>query len=256
MDVSQTIAPKTDQLNSDDLIGGRTLTITITKVTGGPAASNQPVELHYQGGKPYRPCLSMRRVLVNVWGADGASYVGRSLTLYRDDKVMFGGVAVGGLRISHMSHMPNGEMTMALTASKAKRAPYCVKPLLMQGQSHAALVKTLTDGYEQCSSQDEFDSLEKKRADAWKALNEAEKKSLKAASDAAKVRVAPAAENNGEDALEVAIREFESLGGIFDEFAENNKISAKAIKASRGDARASWAKLIAGETELLKGSTR
>lgn len=54
--------------------------------------------------------------------------------------------------------------------------------------------------------------------------------------------------------LETAIAAFESAGGIFDEFAENNKISPKAIKASRGDARASWAKLIAGETELLKGA--
>lgn len=56
--------------------------------------------------------------------------------------------------------------------------------------------------------------------------------------------------------LEAAIAAFEAAGGIFDEFAENNKISPKAIKASRGDARASWAKLIAGETELLKGAAR
>ncbi len=41
---------------------------------------------------------------------------------------------------------------------------------------------------------------------------------------------------------------------IFDEFAENNKISPKAIKASRGEARASWAKLLAVETEILRGT--
>lgn len=56
--------------------------------------------------------------------------------------------------------------------------------------------------------------------------------------------------------LETAIAAFEAAGGIFDEFAENNKISPKAIKASRGDARASWAKLLAVETELLKGAAR
>ena len=254
MNMLSTIVPKSDQLNADDLIGGQSKTIKITSCS--VANGDQPVTLHYEGdnGKPYKPCKSMRRVLVHVWGADGKEYAGRSLTLYRDDKVTFGGAQVGGLRISHMSHIDR-EVTMALTATRAKRAPYLVKPLLMQGQSHASLVKTLTEGYEQCSSQDEFESLEKKRADAWKAIGEAEKKSLKAASDAAKNRLAAPTETAAEDAdLETAIAAFESAGGIFDEFAENNKISPKAIKASRGEARASWAKLIVGETELLKGA--
>ena len=42
--------------------------------------------------------------------------------------VKFGGLEVGGIRISHMSHM-NGEMTMALTATRAVRKPFTVKPL-------------------------------------------------------------------------------------------------------------------------------
>lgn len=127
-DLTTTIAPKSDQMNADDLIGGRTLTIKITsvKLLGG----DQPVALHYEGdnGKPYKPGKSMRRVLVNVWGSDGNKYVGRSLTLYRDEKVQFGGIAVGGIRISHMSDI-DGEITMPLTASKSIRKPFTVKPL-------------------------------------------------------------------------------------------------------------------------------
>lgn len=123
-----TIIPKSDQLNADDLIGGQSKTIKITKVS--LLAGEQPVSLNYEGdeGKPFKPCKSMRRVLVNTWGGDGNQYVGRSLTLYRDDKVKFGGVDVGGLRISHMSHISE-PMTMALTASKANRKPYTVYPL-------------------------------------------------------------------------------------------------------------------------------
>lgn len=123
------IAPKSDQLNADDLTGGRTLTIKITKVSG--VSGEQPIAVNYDSdnGKPWYPCKSMRRVLVNVWGVDGASYVGRSLTLYTDPKVLFGGVAVGGLRISHMSHIDK-DVTMALTATRANRKPYTVKPLI------------------------------------------------------------------------------------------------------------------------------
>jgi len=128
-DLSMTIAPKSDQLNADDLIGGATKTITITKVSLLGEA-DQPIAINFQGdnGKPYKPCKSMRRVLVHVWGKDGNSYVGRSLTLFRDEKVKFGGLDVGGIRISHMSHI-DSPVTMALTATKASRKPYTVKPL-------------------------------------------------------------------------------------------------------------------------------
>jgi hypothetical protein len=124
-----TIIPKSDQLNADDLLGGRTLTITITKV--GIKMDEQPVSLNYEGdkGKPYKPGKSMRRVLVNCWGPDANVYVGRKLRLYCDPAVKFGGMEVGGIRISHMSHI-NSRVTMALTATKAQRRPFTVDPLV------------------------------------------------------------------------------------------------------------------------------
>jgi hypothetical protein len=127
IDLRGTIKPKSDQLNADDLIGGP-VTIRITGVSVGEG--DQPVSISFEGdgGKPFKPGKSMRRVLVNLWGPDGETYVGRSLTLYRDEQVLFGGVEVGGIRISHMSHLQR-EMTMALTATKAKRKPFTVKPL-------------------------------------------------------------------------------------------------------------------------------
>jgi len=128
-DVSKTIAPKSDQLNSDDLIGGP-LTIKVTRVNANEGSPEQPINVYFEGdgGKPYRPCKSMRRVMVHVWGKDGAAYVGRSLTLYRDAEVQFGGVKVGGTRISHMSDIQSPQ-TMALTATRANRKPFTVQPL-------------------------------------------------------------------------------------------------------------------------------
>lgn len=138
-DLSQTIAPKSDQLNSDDLITGP-ITIRVSKITANLAAPEQPISIFYDGdnGKPYKPCKSMRRVLVNTWGADGTKYTGRSMTLYRDPEVKFGGIEVGGIRISHMTDIAR-PITIALTASKANRKPYTVKPL--QDDYAAALVE-------------------------------------------------------------------------------------------------------------------
>jgi len=128
-DLTKTIAPKSDQLNSDDLIG-RSMTIRVTKVSLC-SEPDQPIAIGFEGdsGKPYKPCKSMRRVLVNVWGGDGNAYAGRSMTIYRDDKVQFGGMAVGGIRISHMSDIKK-DVTMALTATRANRKPFTVKPLV------------------------------------------------------------------------------------------------------------------------------
>ncbi|MBI1690491.1 hypothetical protein [Methylorubrum sp. DB1722] len=127
-DLSQTIAPKSDQLNADDLIGGPR-TITVTKVSQ-MREPDQPIAVYFEGdgGKPYKPGKSMRRVLVRVWGKDGGAYAGRRMTLYRDDSVMFGGVAVGGIRISHMSDIDQS-VTIPLTVTRASRKPFTVRPL-------------------------------------------------------------------------------------------------------------------------------
>ena len=128
MDISRTLAPKSDQLNADDLIAGPR-TVTITAVTRG--TPEQPVNLvtqEFGEGRPYKPGLSMRRVIAAAWGTDASVYVGRQLTLYRDDTIRFGGSAVGGIRIQAMSHIDK-PITVNLTVTRGKRAPFTVQPL-------------------------------------------------------------------------------------------------------------------------------
>lgn len=128
-DMMQVIQPKSDQINADDLIGGD-ITITITEViiSGG---QDQPVSMRFAGSqKFYRPCKSMCRVMVHIWGPDAKAYVGRSLQLYRDPTVKWGGMDVGGIRIRAMSHM-DAPITMPLTATKGSRKLFTVKPLSM-----------------------------------------------------------------------------------------------------------------------------
>lgn len=135
-DMSSVIVPKSDQINADDLIAGsRTIRIADVKIAPG---TEQPVSIVIEGeAKVFRPCKSMSRVLVAAWGADAKAYIGRSVTLYRDPTVKWGGMEVGGIRISHLTHIER-DMVMALTATKGKRAPYTVKPLLAAVQPIAA----------------------------------------------------------------------------------------------------------------------
>lgn len=128
MDLSKTIIPKSDQLNADDLIAG-SKTIKIRDIKGGSDEA-QPVSIYFYGdnNKPFKPCKSMRRVLVQLWGADGLQFIGRRLTIYREDTVKWSGVEVGGIRISHASHIPS-ETRVLLTVSRNKRIPATIEVL-------------------------------------------------------------------------------------------------------------------------------
>lgn len=130
MDLTETITPKSDQLNADDLMTGERL-VTIVEVTRGN--SEQPVNVithEFGPGRPYKPCKSMRRVMVAGWGEDSSTYPGRRMVLHRDPTVRFGKSEVGGIRISHMSDLPDGKpLKLALTVTRGQRAPYVVQPL-------------------------------------------------------------------------------------------------------------------------------
>jgi hypothetical protein len=127
VDLTESIAPRSDQLNSDDLITGP-VTVTITEVKAGNP--EQPVEVHLQEfpGRPYKPSKSMRRVLVQAWGAEASAYAGRRLTLFRNPEITFGRDKVGGIEISHMSDLPK-RLTVSLMVTRGKRKPFSVDPL-------------------------------------------------------------------------------------------------------------------------------
>lgn len=127
MDLTDSIAPKSDQLNAEDLLTGPR-TFTVADVKKGSA--EQPVDIHLVEfpGRPFRPSKTVRRILVNAWGPDASAYVGRRMTLYRDPAVKFGGMDVGGIRVSHLSHIDK-PLTVALAVTRGKRQPYTVQPL-------------------------------------------------------------------------------------------------------------------------------
>jgi hypothetical protein len=147
------IVIKTDQLNSEDFRPGEARTITITgyKITG---SAEQPLALYFAGdrGKPFKPCKTMMKVMEAAWGDELDNYVGRSMTLIRDDKVKYGAEAVGGIRVTHMSHI-SAAISVPVTITRGIKKPYLVKPLrvipgatISVEEARAALAVAVADG--------------------------------------------------------------------------------------------------------------
>jgi hypothetical protein len=180
-----TVVPKSNQLNADDLVGGQTKTIKISKVSGSPS-QEQPVAISYEGDnrKPYMPCKSMRRVIIHCWGPDSKDYIGRSLTLFRDDNVLFGGIVVGGLRISHMTNI-SGPITIALTATQKTRKPYTVQPMIAEPSPY------LPDWIADIEAVPTLEGLEHKFKEAAKLFKGDERVQLIAAKDKRKAELTP-----------------------------------------------------------------
>jgi hypothetical protein len=137
-DITATLAPDSDQLDAVDLTAGpRTFTVASVVVRESKKKGDQPVDVHLiEFPRVWRPGKSMRRVLAAGWGPKGSEWVGRRLTLYCDPRVKFGDVAVGGTRISHMSHLPDD-------------APKSVPLLVSRGQSAMWKVDVLNETTEQ-----------------------------------------------------------------------------------------------------------
>lgn len=120
-DLSDTIEAKSDQLNADDLAGS-TKTIKVTGVVRYSDKGIPAFHIDYEGGagRPFKPCKSVRRVIMFAWGKDGAQWIGRSMTLYCDPTVIYAGKEVGGIRVSHMSDIEK-RISIKLTEKRGSK---------------------------------------------------------------------------------------------------------------------------------------
>ena len=126
MNLTESIAPKSDQLDAVDLLSGPR-TFTIERVSTHNA--EQPFNFHLADfPRVWRPGKSMRRVIVAAWGPTPEAYTGQSVTLFCDPSVQFGGSAVGGTRISHMSGIDK-PLKVPLLIKRGQSAIFTVQPL-------------------------------------------------------------------------------------------------------------------------------
>jgi hypothetical protein len=140
VNIDATLAPKSDQLDAIELSQPRT--ITIRAVTAG--SGEQPINVYFDGddGRPFRPSKTVRRILREAWGNRGSDWVGKSATLYNDKTVKYGGIEVGGVRVSHVSHI-DSPITMMLPVTRGKFAKYHIQPLVVRSMPAEAFTDVL-----------------------------------------------------------------------------------------------------------------
>lgn len=122
-----TIEKKTDQLNYEDFLGGVTRTVTIAGVKKGTKEQQYDIEIEGDQ-RVWRPAVTVLKLLVEAWGDDATVWVGRRATLYGDPEVKFGREKVGGIRVSHLSHIDKA-LHVSLTETRGKRAMHHIEPL-------------------------------------------------------------------------------------------------------------------------------
>ena len=136
------IAAKSDQINAADLAGGQSLIITVRSVRPGPDAVQQPWEIVSDHPTVYRPCKTMRRVIIGCWGGvvqrphptepgkfvdelDWSSWVGKRIELHTDPTVRFGTDVTGGIRIRALSGLRQA-WSQSLPVSRGKVVKFVV----------------------------------------------------------------------------------------------------------------------------------
>lgn len=126
-DFASTTQAKSDQMNAVDLVGGPVAyRITGIKMTGAP---DQPVSISVDGHRqPWKPSKTFRRVLLLLWPETSPDeWVGRDVVLWCDPEIKWAGEKVGGIAISHASHISERKV-FALAESKSKRKTIIVDP--------------------------------------------------------------------------------------------------------------------------------
>lgn len=128
-DLSGTIKANSDQLNADDLIAGPIL-IQVEGVTLNKDPK-QPVHIYYYGceNKPFKPCLTVRRILIALWGKDGNQWANKWMNLYVDSSVSFGKQKnIGGIRVDAVSHISSAA-SISLTVRRGMKQHFTIQPI-------------------------------------------------------------------------------------------------------------------------------
>lgn len=126
-DISEDIVANSDQLNAEDLIAGP-IVVTV-KGFKRLKGDQQPWTVVIDGGhQPWKPCKTMRRLIVKLWGNDPGKWFGRRVRLYNESSVRWAGNPVGGIRVSGMSDIGDSR-TVVLTETRGKKREWPIELL-------------------------------------------------------------------------------------------------------------------------------
>ena len=134
-EIQKSLLPKVDHLTYEH-VRQEPIIARVAKVCKGPDKKERPVRIDFEpnplcldpDGKPlhYLPCKGMRIVLVEAWGLDGrVDWIGKSMELFGNPDVMYGGKKEGGIQIAKLSHIEK-PLTVMLTVSRGKKESFHV----------------------------------------------------------------------------------------------------------------------------------
>ena len=130
MDITDALAPKSDQLDAVELVAPRTFTIDegsrLATRDGFPV-----VEVKLVGfDRVWRPSKGMLDAIVAIWGTNAREWAGQSVTLYNDPEVTFGKDKVGGIRISAMTGIAKPTTVQIRGRGQGgRKVPWRIQPL-------------------------------------------------------------------------------------------------------------------------------
>ena len=143
VDIRAATKPKSDQLNYETFLTGPQ-TFTVSKVT--PGDRDHPVFIHMNEcpATPYKPSKGMLKCIAQPdgWGDKSSQWVGKSVTLYGDPTVIYGGVEVGGIKVAALSDI-NGDYETLISARRGVRKPHLIKKIVIQMYDEQKFVANL-----------------------------------------------------------------------------------------------------------------
>ena len=143
VDIRAATKPKSDQLNYETFLTGPQ-TFTVSKVT--PGDRDHPVFIHMNEcpATPYKPSKGMLKCIAQPdgWGDKSSQWVEKSITLYGDPTVIYGGVEVGGIKVAALSDI-NGDYETLISARRGVRKPHLIKKIVIQMYDEQKFVANL-----------------------------------------------------------------------------------------------------------------
>jgi predicted RNA-binding protein len=181
-DLSDTIVAKSDQLNAADLMGADKV-IKVTGVVKYVDKGENKFYLNYEGdsNRPYKPSLTMRRIITELWTTDGNLYPGRSIKLFRDPEITFGKEKCGGIVINAMSNI-KGQATVRQQVSQRVYKTFIIdklEPKELPPLNDVTFAKWLTAAKQQIESGEQTNEQIITKIETKSTLTDSQKSSIR-----------------------------------------------------------------------------
>jgi len=146
VDITDALAPKSDQLDAVELVAPRTFTID-TGSRLGNREGQAVVEVRLVDfPRVWRPSKGMLDAIVAVWGTNAKEWAGNQITLYNDRDVTFGKDKVGGIRIAAMTGIDKPTTVQIRGRGQgARKQPWRIDPIAATAPAPQVDVSEATD---------------------------------------------------------------------------------------------------------------